>query len=100
MADKPSSKQKGSSLGKLLAQRRSYLIGVALGLLLITINSIIGLYVVDLVLSETDIDPDMVQTLPVPEINEAAYTNFRNDFLDRQEKNSKSSFGNNPFKTD
>lgn len=93
-------KESKSQLSKFLAQRRSYLIGVVLGLVLITINSVIGLYVVNLVLQENEVNPDLIQELPVPEIDEFAYTSFREDYIDRQSRDKSELEPGNPFRTD
>ena len=94
-------KKKSKDITKYIAQRRSYLIGVGLGISLIVITSIIGLYVVNLILESED-DSGIVEfeKLPVPEIEEEAYVNFRDDFITRQTRNIKNFDGSkDPFST-
>ena len=101
MADKKKKTKKTQSndLRKFVSQRKSYLTGVALGLILILVNTIIGLYVVVL-MSENQGNSDIeVQTLPVPEIDQEDYISFRDDFLRRQKKELQNTSDQDPFKT-
>ncbi len=96
------SKKKGSNekITKFIAQRRSYLIGIGLGITLIIINTVIGLYVVNLVLESAD-DTNVVdfEELPVPKIKEQEYLNFRDDFIQRQKLEVKQLTNQDPFDT-
>ena len=78
-------KQKGE-LSKYIAQRRSYIIGIILGVMLILVNSGVGIYVVSLVLSSQNPQDLEFEALPVPKISTSDYEQFRDDHLDRQAK--------------
>ncbi|MCA9378833.1 hypothetical protein KC640_00235, partial [Candidatus Dojkabacteria bacterium] len=48
-------KKKGNTLEEFLKQRRSYILGIFVGLVLIVINTYVSLYMLDILLSEDEI---------------------------------------------
>jgi hypothetical protein len=92
--------KKQSNLSKFLSQHRSYLIGILLGVGLILLNTLVGLYMVNIVVQSENPQIKSVQSLPVPAINESAYKNFKDDYLDRKIKDLVEAPSKNPFQTD
>lgn len=95
MPAKPEQKQ--GKFEQFLSQRRSYILGVFIGLSLIALNTYVGLYVLQLVLEDNTIPVVSGLSLPVIKIKE--YEIAEKDYLDRQSKELKSNPPSDPFKT-
>lgn len=88
---------KQSKFEQFLSQRRSYILGVIVGISLIAVNTFVGLYVLRLVLEDDTIPVVPGLSLPVIKIKE--YELAEKDYLDRQTKDLKANPDSDPFKT-
>lgn len=79
-----SKKKREGNFKDFLKQRRSYILGILVGIVLITINAYVGLYMIDILLSE-----DIIAVVPgvsLPAIHVSDYETVRDSYLSRQQK--------------
>lgn len=89
--------KKSSGFEKYFSEHRSYIVGVIVGLILIAINVYVGLYVVDLLLTDKKILVKPGLSLPVIQYQD--YEIVKKDLLNRQTKELGSNPKIDPFQT-
>ncbi len=81
---------------ELLNSKLAFVIGIALGLVLIIGNAFVGIYMVDVIRTGTENPNANISELP--SILEDEYENVKEDYLKREEKTLVKVSGKDPFK--